>query len=222
MKYQLSCSITALAIGLALSPFTTHAQLRITEVESSEAPVGTNAPHADWWELTNLGSNPVDITGFRMDDNSASFALSVPLSGITSISAGESAVFFEVTGNPPLTVQGFRDWWGLGSSVQVGTYSGSGVGLSSASDAVNLYTSTGTLVDGVSFGAATTGTTFGWDPVAQTFGGLSQIGVNGAYAAPQNGDIGSPGVVPEPGTFALVLTGLAALGFSQRYRKNGR
>jgi hypothetical protein len=191
----------------ALVPAAAHAQLRITEVESSE----NNGNKTDWWELTNLGSSAANISGYTMDDNSASFALSVPLSGISSIAPGESVVFFEVAGATPVTVQGFRDWWGLGAAVQVGTYTGSGVGLSATADAVNVYTSTGTQVDGVTFGTATKGVTFGWDPATSTFGGLSVVGVNGAFTAAKDGDIGSPGVVPEPS--AMALLGLGAAGW---------
>ena len=200
-------SALSLALAAGFLPLTSQAQIRITEVESSEN--GSNK--ADWWELTNFGSSPVDITGWRMDDNSASFASSVSLSGITSIGAGESVAFFEVAGSTPLTVQGFQDWWGLTAAVQVGTYTGSGVGLSSTADAVNIYDSVGNLIDGVSFGAATKGVTFGWNPETGAFGGLSQVGVYGAFTAPQDGDIGSPGMVPEPGTIGLLLLGAASL-----------
>ena len=200
-------SIVPIALVASLLPATANAQLKITEAESSE--IAGNK--ADWWELTNFGSSAVNITGYAMDDNSASYALSVLLSGITTIAPGESAVFFEVAGSTPVTIQGFKDWWGLSASVQVGTYTGSGVGLSSTADAVNIYNSSGALADGVSFGAATKGVTFGWDPDTGTFGGLSQAGVNGAYAAPQDGDIGSPGVVPEPSMVALIGLGAAAV-----------
>ena len=200
-------SFLTITLVTGLLPLTALAQIHITEVESSEN--GSNK--ADWWELTNLGSSPVDISGWKMDDNSASFGSSVALSGITTIGPGESVAFFEVAGSTPLTVQGFRDWWGLTTAVQVGTYTGSGVGLSSTADAVNLYDSVGDLMDSVSFGAATKGVTFGWDPATSTFGGLSQLGVNGAFAALQDGDIGSPGSVPEPGTSGLLLLGTASL-----------
>ncbi|MFO1476642.1 MAG: lamin tail domain-containing protein [Verrucomicrobiota bacterium] len=196
----------------ALIPATSHAQLRVTEVESSE--FGSSKP--DWFELSNFGSSSVDITGYTMDDNSASAALSVPLSGITSLAPGESVAFFEVAGSNPLTIQGFRDWWGLSASIQIGTYTGSGVGLSSTADGVNIYTGTaGSLVSGVSFGAATKGYTFNWDSTG-AYLGLSVSGVNGAWTAPQDGDVGSPGVVPEPTTAALAGLGLAALVAARR------
>ena len=153
MKKNLVPSMLALALTASLLPLTAQAQLRITEVESSESSGGSALPTADWWELSNFGASAVNLTGYRMDDNSDSFALSVALAGITSIAPGESVVFFEQSGGTPLTVAGFQNWWGtgLGGSVQVGTYSGSGVGLSAAADHVNIFDSTGTLIDGVDF-----------------------------------------------------------------------
>lgn len=222
MKKNLTSSILALALTASLLPTAAHAQLKITEAESSEAS-GTFTT-ADWFELSNLGASAVDLTGYKMDDSSASFGSSVALTGITSIAAGESVVFFEVTGGTPLTVQGFKDWWGSGlnASLQIGTYSGSGVGLSSGGDGVNLFDSIGTHIDGVTFGAATAGTTFEFDggAIGRSPTGLSADGVNGAFLS-GNGDIGSPGVapVPEPATLALGGLGLAALFLSRRKRK---
>lgn len=201
-----------LTLGMASIPFCASAQLRITEAESAEAS-GTYAT-ADWWELSNFGSSAVNLTGYTMDDSSDSFGSSVALAGITSVAPGESVVFFEQTGATPLTVQGFRDWWGpnLSLSVQVGTYSGSGVGLSSGGDGVNIFDSLGNHVDGVNFGAATSGTTFvfGDGSIGRSPTGLSQLGVDGAFAS-QNGDVGSPGAVPEPSVLCLGGLGIAAL-----------
>ena len=52
-----------------------------------------SAIEADWFELTNVGTTKVDLTGWRMNDNHASFASSVPLEGVTSLAPGHSAVF---------------------------------------------------------------------------------------------------------------------------------
>lgn len=206
MKKCLTSSIISLVVSASLLPATSHAQLKITEAESSEA-----GSKSDWFELTNFGSSAVDVTGYKMDDSSAAFATAVPMLGITSIAPGESVAYFEVTGGTPLTVAGFESWWGIGTSVQVGTYSGSGVGLSSSGDGVTIFDSLGNQVDLVTFGAATKGVTFGWDPGTQTFGGLSQVGVNGAFTAPQDGDVGSPGAVPEPSSLALLGSSAAML-----------
>ncbi|HOS45355.1 MAG TPA: lamin tail domain-containing protein, partial [Paludibacter sp.] len=56
-------AITALAaFGFSFS----SAQIRITEVMSQSGTGGTE----DWFELTNFGTTSVDITGWKMDDNS--------------------------------------------------------------------------------------------------------------------------------------------------------
>ena len=65
----------------------------ISEVHSAGNGNGTYA--ADWFEVTNTGATPVDITGWKMDDNSNAFVNAVALRGVTVIPAGQSAVFFE-------------------------------------------------------------------------------------------------------------------------------
>jgi hypothetical protein len=115
---------------------------------------------ADWIEITNLGSATADITGFKIDDGSFSFATSLALNGITSIASGESVIFGE-SGSSTFATD-FRTFWGIDASVQVGTYSGSGVGLSSSGDGVIIFTSGGTEITRVSFGAATAGSSFYW------------------------------------------------------------
>jgi hypothetical protein len=183
------------------------AQLRITEVESAQAA----GQHGDWWELTNLGSTPLDLIGFKFDDSSAAIATSVTLSTVSlPIAPGESIIFVE-----SLTPELFRAWWGAGLSLdtKVITYTGSGLGLGASGDAVNVWDASNVLVDQATFGAATAGVSFGFDAATGVFGGLSQLGVGGAFAAFENGDLGSPGiaVVPEPSTMALLLGSLLML-----------
>src|SRR5687768_6918662 len=50
---------------------------------------------ADWFEVTNTGANALDVTGWKMDDSSNDFSLSVALRGVTTIPAGTSAVFLD-------------------------------------------------------------------------------------------------------------------------------
>ncbi len=67
-----------------------------------------------------------------MDDNSNSFGAAVALNGITSIAAGESVIFIE-SDAPGTVVPAFKTLW-FGANpppgLQIGTYTGSGVGLS--------------------------------------------------------------------------------------------
>src|SRR5262245_10486384 len=87
------------AAALSLGAFATcaNAAIVITEV----TPWGSSAsnpaiPYAtDWFELTNNGPTAVTITGWKMDDDSASFLSARALTGITSIAAGESVIFTE-------------------------------------------------------------------------------------------------------------------------------
>ncbi len=198
---------------------TVPAAILITEVD----PTGSsNANYAaDWYELTNTGTAAVNITGWTMDDNSDSFSLSVPLKGVTSIAPGQSVIFIEDTSasSDSALASSFETTW-FGSKVPanftLGFYGGSGVGLGASGDAVNIFDSTGNPIAGVVFGASTTGVTFdnaaGLNSTTDsvTISQKSVVGVNGAFTA-TDGEIGSPGVVPEPGTYAL-LTGGMLLG----------
>lgn len=211
-------TITAVAV-LAALPL--HADLLITEV----APWGSGAtPYAaDWFELTNTGTSAISISGWKMDDNSNSFSLAVPMSGISSIAAGESVIFMETSGTAIAPF--INTWFGGSTTVQIGMYSGSGVGLSTTNDAVNVFDSAGNVLARVDFNASTNFRSF--DNAAglnnTTISTLSTAGVNGAFAAPNDaGEIGSPGSiaasVPEPTTGAALLTGLTALVGLRRRR----
>ena len=125
---------------------------------------------------------------------------------MTSIPAGKSAVFFEGLADgstDAAKIASFSTAW-FGSSTPpagflIGAYGGSGVGLSTGGDAVNLFDAGGSRITGVSFGAATTGVTFdnhaGLGSTAlplPTVSTLSVVGVNSAFL--------STTVVPETGS----------------------
>lgn len=163
---------------------------------SSNATIGS-----DWFEVTNNGTTALDITGWKVDDNSKSFSSAIALTGITSIAAGESVIFIENDADAAVIIDKFKSIW-FGTNVpvglQVGTYTGSGIGLSSGGDAVNLFNASGTLMANVTFGVSTTNYTFNNaaglnDTELST---LSIIGVNDAFAAVNDAiQIGSPGTV---------------------------
>src|SRR5262249_19085463 len=126
------------------------------------------------------------------------FASAVALNGITSIAPGESVIFIE-SDSPATVVPAFKNLW-FGASppagLQIGTYTGSGVGLSTTSDAVNLFNSARVLQARVTFGASLA--TF--DNAAGLSNGAllqrSAAGVHGSFAAKNDAnEIGSPGSV---------------------------
>jgi hypothetical protein len=218
---NLKQTITLAAIS-ALGVLSTQAQVLITEVDAN----GSSAAYgADWFELYNSGSSAVDLTGWKMDDSSASFSTAVSLRGATSIAPGSFIIFLEgnATGTTDSTISSsFQSTWGV--SPTLGFYGGSGVGLSGSGDGVNLFDSGGNLMASVSFGASTVG-----GPTFDNTAGLnnatltqfSVVGVNGAFQAAVGPEIGSPGVVavPEPSSMALFATGATLFGMFYRRKK---
>lgn len=214
------------AAVLAATSFAASAAVTITEVapwSSGNSPVA-----ADWFELTNTGSSAVDITGWKVDDSSNSFAAGAALNGIASIAAGQSVIFLE--GNVAKTELFKTNWFGANvpSSLAVGYYSGSGIGLSTTSDAVNIYNASGALQANVTFGAADSSLPYQtFDNAAglnnTSISQLSAVGINGAFVAASSvNEIGSPGsiaAVPEPETYAMLLAGLGFIGALARKRQ---
>lgn len=152
-----------LAIILLLSLSQLNAQVRITEAMSAAG--GTGVAAIDWFEITNLGSTAVDITGWKVDDGSFASATALALNGVTSIPAGKSVIFME-TAAPSTDIPALKAFWGSSmDNVAVGSYTGSGIGLSSGGDGIILFDNTATApveVTRLSFGAATTGSSFYW------------------------------------------------------------
>lgn len=218
MKMTLSCALAALTASLSLQA---NANIAITEV----APWGSgNAPYeADWFELTNMGNTAIDIAGWKVDDSSNSFGAALALNGIANIAAGQSVIFME-SANGADIASFVSTWFGSNPSPLVGYYSGSGIGLSTSGDAVNIYNAAGVRQANVSFGAADATSPYQtFDNAAGINGAIAQlssVGVNGAFVASNNAfEIGSPGTiaaVPEPENYALFLAGLGVIGMSIR------
>ena len=189
--------LTILDVAVETTPAATVAITEVTPWSS-----GTTSVAADWFEVTNYGTTALDITGWKVDDNSNLFTSALTLNGITSIAPGESVIFLETSStNAATIIANFKStWFGNNppSNLQVGSYTGASIGLSTGGDAVNLFDANGNLKANVVFGAATTNFSFnnaaGLNNATITL--LSQIGINGAFAAindlPQ---IGSPGNV---------------------------
>jgi hypothetical protein len=193
-----------------------NADIRITEVMSSSGSGGT----PDWFELTNFSGAAVNVTGWKMDDDSFSIAAAFSLNGVTSIGAGESVVFVEGT---PATTNSFKAFW-FGatppSGLQVGFYSGSGVSFGSGGDGAVIFNNSNVEIFKVTFGAATAGKTF--DNSIGSPGlisSISSVGVNGAFQSANSppANIGSPGAVPEPSALGLLaVAGVVAGGLRRK------
>jgi hypothetical protein len=215
MKPGLS-HLSAIALAAAfLVPLGARSQVIITEVDPAGS--GNTNYASDWFEIRNSGGSSINLSGWKMDDNSAAFTNAVALRGITTLAPGQIAILLEgnATGTTDSTINNnfLTAWFGglIPPGFIVGNYGGSGVGLSTSGDAVNLYDSGGNLMAGVTFGAAPAGATF--DNSAGSSGAISQgsvLGANGAFATfnPNPTEIGSPGVVPEPSAVGLACVGL--------------
>jgi autotransporter-associated beta strand protein len=206
---------SSLAMVLALFAWTGSVQaagiVRITEVMSNALTLG----NMDWWEITNYGDAAVDITGWKMDDNSFSFGSAVPISPFSTtgapvwslINPGESVVFMETSSGSTAVTQ-FQSLWNLGSGTgnvrnpKLGTYTGSGVSLGSGGDGVIIFDAMGNEVSRVSFGAATQGCSFSWSYDSAGVlgsapaGTVSNASTPPAYSVTISGtqNTGSPGV----------------------------
>lgn len=216
--YSVTVNVDDPSLGTATDASTTYALALTDEVNENPAATiyisevapwssGNSLVAVDWFEVSNTGSASVNITGWRMDDGSASFALSAALTGITSIAAGESVIFFETAAATFDAVKAnFIDVWFDGSApsgLQFGYYSGSSLGLSSGGDGVTLFDAGGAQQAKVTFGSSPAASPFATfensaaqDNIALT--SLSADGVALAYTVDGKDagqEIGSPGAV---------------------------
>jgi len=206
------------ALGMVLaSPVQAATGVKISEWMYS----GTGG---EFIEFSNFGPAPVDFTGWSYDDDSR-LPGTFSLTGMGTVAVGEAVV---ITEDPAAT---FRAAWSLPSSIKVlGEYTNN-IGRA---DEINIFDASGALVDRLTYGDAV----FAGSPRTQNASGrpatLAALGVNdptlwvlstagdvaGSYAS-SVGDIGNPGIapVPEPETYAMMLAGLAAVGFALRRRR---
>jgi hypothetical protein len=195
-------SVVAAFLSMRAVPASAAGSIVISEVAPWSS--GNSSLGADWFEVTNTGASAVNITGWKLDDNSHAFASAIALNGITSIAPGESVIFIE-TASPAAAAAAFRTlWFGANppAGLQIGSYSGAGVGLGTGGDEVNLYDASGALQASVVFGTSPAG------PIFPTFDNraglsgtvslLSSLGTTGATAANDANEIGSPGTIGKP------------------------
>jgi hypothetical protein len=239
MNFRSSNYIGSILLGLVVMSTPLSAQLLITELSTK----GEVDPE-DYFELTNLGEVAVDIAGWKFDDENALIEEAAPLNGITSISPGESVVFFQLDERDPLDPAYdpaaeetlFRGFWGGLDDVQVGWHGGAGLGKG---DTITLFDASDTQQISFVYGMTTPNETHAGDWAANNTDGsdtfeteaavwvpgsvpqefaLSAPGVYGSFAN-TSGEYGSPGLfVPEPDS--MVLAAFAFLGLMMLRRRS--
>lgn len=203
MKKLVSLLVLVLSVN-------TMATMQITEWMYKGAKV-YGGTEGEFIEFTNLGTTAIDMTGWSFDDNSRT-AGSFNLSAFGIVAAGETVILTEAD------AASFRTAWGLSSSVKI--IGGLTQNLGKA-DEINLYDSSNSLVDRLTYADADPKTTNKSCTIpsadltlttASSSWALAFVGdAFGSYAS-TGSDIGNPGyyyAVPEPAT--LFILGAAAM-----------
>lgn len=207
----------ALLAGLAS---VSAADVQVTEIY---AGISGEDGTPDWFEITWNGVGTFDTAGLYYDDDSADPAVNAQLSSII-LNSGDVAIF--LISNDVADFALFADVWG--TVANIGLVDGSGLGQ--GGDAVNLFdgnTAGANLLASAAYPAFNDNFFSTWDFTSGS-ATASVLGVNGAYESnaffndnvggPNNEVtlIGSPGVIPTPGSIALL--GLAGAIISRRRR----
>jgi hypothetical protein len=192
-----------IAIVVASFPASAHAQLAITEVMSvTKLNTNTSFRGAEYWELTNFGTNEVSLHGFGFRDSNPSRALvKSPFANLT-LRGGESLILFRIqdTKQSVTNTASFHAWWGDGvlpGNLQCRIWNTPGLS-GWEGDEVWLFDAANHLVDRVSFPRAQLGRSFTHEAESGLFGVVSAAGTDGAFAAARADDVGSPGTAHGP------------------------
>lgn len=231
MKYVF-CVAAAAALAAGSGAF---ANVRITEFMSEGQGLTGSGSGAnrqrEFFEITNLGTAAVDVTGWSYNDNNVNDPNNWGDS-IGSIAAGESIVFTQ------MSAADFRTYWNLSAAVRIVSY-GQLSNLGNA-DTINIYNSVtqnaGTLVDSLTYTADARGSGISrnrpfdggtgqfansaWVDsfVGDSFGSI--LAPNPIFpAGPEYIDLANPGrYIPTPGAAALLGVASMTLVRSRRRR----
>lgn len=219
-----SCKILSLLSFLAVS-LNCSGQVRITEFSFGNAG-------GEFIELTNVGTESVDLTGWRFCDKDRPFDSGISLSFFGSVAAGESVVMCDITS------AAFISFWNQPSAeVDVSTVrimgSGNGYnGVLSSRDILTLYNASAVMIDQLDYYVASGTTLFSATSIADSATtSIVNLGADDwtLWDLSSSGDMygswqgvggietayGSPGyyAVPEPSGYAAfaALSALAVL-----------
>lgn len=188
-------------VAIPADPNAPPVSLAVTEIMSNSAHT-TNTVNGDWWELTNTGSNAVDLTGFSWDDNH--FQPNAHVFPSFSLAAGETIVILNEDDQDEVVA--FRAAWNVPASVRFLTRDEFGLpdlaGLGNG-DAVAVYLPDGTQIARADYPSHSAGKSRAWfsNGVAVP-GGYSVVQKYGATRSNQTpADVASPGyVAADPST----------------------
>jgi hypothetical protein len=175
---------------------TTKLDLRITELQAD--PRSGCEDHRDWFEVTNFGTNDIQLLGYRFNDDrdlETALVVTQPL----VVYPRESVIFVNDS-----SVGSFIEWWGadnLPPELKVVPYSGFRL---NQKDGETLYLWSDTAeelfesIDELVFAESTKGISLFFDKDSSSLNMNSVLGQAGAFRAIECGDIGSPGYTSNP------------------------
>ena len=184
---------------------TTKPELKITEIMPAADP---GCPtHEDWFELTNQGTNAMNLLGCRFSDR-LSFEAAVTITQAILVQPGESIIFVA-----RMTPGEFTRWWGADSlppGLKIFTYVGFGIAQTPIDGDEGLYVwnaaaeAPNDSIDFKTYSSAQWGISIVYDcvfnpnPFECLFGKDSEAAQGGAFRAAECSDIGSPGYTTNP------------------------
>ncbi len=204
--------IRAILTGMIFAATVSTASANIVITEWMYNGLGTGSA-GEFVELRNIGAVPIDMTGWSYDDSSQTPG-SFSLSGFGIVNPGEIVILTDET------AVNFATVWGLSGIDIVG---GNSHNLG-RNDEINIYDAGNNLIDRLTYGDENFPGTirtqnrsgnipasdYGFTTV-QTSWVLATAGDSfGSYASTR-GEIGSPGVIPEPASLALLVLGTGLL-----------
>lgn len=176
---------------------------------------GLDAAQTEFVEFTNIGSTPIDMTGWSFDDDSNEPG-SLDLSGFGIVEPWQSVIVTDAL------AADFRPLWNLDPSVKIIGESDEGL---ARNDVMYLYNASNVQVDMLAYGDqnfagsprprfagfTTDPSNYGVNDIFEWYASTLADGIS--FASDAN-DIGSPGLVavPEPSVFLMGGLGLVIMG----------